>query len=167
MSASSTRYSGLALLVFGVALALVAVAHRTTATWLIGAVTILAIVIGTAKGKEGASLLAGAGLVGPIAMVAISPPRTTLHLLLLVPLGLLDLIGFLLANSPEPLRSTLGPLEWSLLLGAGVVSALVVVVTLVTPLTNLMGHLISGILILAVVFALYRLVPQARQNPPR
>ncbi|MGC9154829.1 MAG: hypothetical protein ACP5HZ_04195 [Ferrimicrobium sp.] len=167
MSTSSTRYSGLALIVLGVALALVVVAQRSTATWFIGAVTILTAVIGTTRGKEGTSLLVATGLVGPIAMVAISPPRTTAHLLLLVPLGVFDLIGFLLASSPEPLRSTLGPLEWSFLLGASIVSALVVVVALVTPLTNLVGHLISGILILAVLVILYRLVPEARQHPPR
>ncbi|WP_298207969.1 hypothetical protein [Ferrimicrobium sp.] len=164
MSINSSKLSSVIVSCLCVALALVIVPQRQTLAWLLGGAVVLVAVIDVFRSQDGSRQFSGVGLVGPLLVVATSPPHTIAHLILLIPLGLLDLLGFLFATSPRSVSAALNPLEWTLFLSVGVVSSLVAVVALITPLANSVGRLISGILILAVFGILYWLVPRTRQD---
>ncbi len=164
MSISPVKVAGGVLLLLGVVLASLATANGSVFNTLLALITVASAIIAVVRPEKIAVLCVGAAIVCLVAMVATKPPTGTVGLLLLVPLGLVAVLGSLLITSQNSIVESLNFVEWSILLAAGVVSALVVVIAMVTPLTVIPGHLISGILLVIAMAVLYQLVRSSRDR---
>jgi hypothetical protein len=82
----------------------------------------------------------------------------------MVPLGLSITLGLLFMTAQRPPIASFQPFEWVIVLGSGVLAAVVVVVALTTPLATLPRQLLAAVGTILVLGALSRLAVQARDT---
>jgi hypothetical protein len=164
MSIRPVKVVGAVLLLLAVVLASLATANGSVFNTLLALITIVAAIIAVVRPERIASLGVGVAIVCLVAMIAIRPPTGAVGLLLLVPFGVVTVLGSLLITSQTSIIKSLNLTEWSILLATGVISVLVVVIAMVTPLTVVPGQLISGIFIIIAIAALYQLVRSSRDK---
>ncbi|WP_276970427.1 hypothetical protein [Ferrimicrobium acidiphilum] len=162
MSISSVRVAGGLLLLLGVVLGFLATANESLVITLFAMLTVVAAITAVVSPERIAFLCVGAAIVCLAAMVATNPPTSDVGLLLLAPLGVVTVLGSLLITSRTSIVDCFNLAEWSILLATGVISVLVVVIAMVTPLAGLSGQLISGVLVVIAIGVLNQLVRSSR-----
>jgi hypothetical protein len=162
VSISPVRVAGAFLLLLAVGLGLLVAAHGSWLSSLFAVMTVIAAVVAVVRSRQKASLYAGVVIVCFVTMIAVRPPTNLTGLLSLAPLGVLAVVGLLLITSQSSIVESLNLAEWSILLGAGVVSVLVAIVALVTPLAEVPGQLVSGGFLIAELGILYQLARKSR-----
>jgi hypothetical protein len=164
MSVIPVKIAGAVLVLLAVVLALLATGNGSVPNSLLALMTVVAAIVAAVRPGKIASLGVAVAIICLVAMIAIRPPTGTVGLLLLVPFGVVTVLGSLLITSQSSIVESLNPAEWSILLATGVVAALVVVIAMVTPIAEIAGQLISGAFIIIAIAVLYQLVRRSRDT---
>lgn len=161
-SISRSRLLGALLLLMAVGIGVFVTAHGPWFSSAFALVTSIAAITSVVQSRRSAWIYAGFATLGLIAMISSKPPTDAAGLLWLVPLGMIAVLGLAFITSQVSVADSLNLAEASILLGTGLVSVLVAVVALLTPLGEIPGQLVSGGFVILALVLLYQLVAKSR-----